>query len=194
MSGGLALAGVSPASPRQAGLAMLELLVALLIFSIGMLGLLSGQLAGKRVGYDALQRSVATGLARDILERVQANPGHVQAYRLGAVSGADQPLPDPSVDCDSTACTGAELAAFDLWQWQSRLLGGTGERAGTGGLLSPRACITGEGSVVEVVISWLGLTPAGPRQPLPCAVEEDAGSAMRALHRLRMVVQVAGLP
>lgn len=181
-------------SPRHQGIAMLELLVALCIFSIGMLGLLSGQLAGKRAGFDALQRSVASGLARDILERIRANPAEVQAYRLGTVGEVSEPLPDPVVNCDSVGCTGAELASFDLWQWESRLRGGAGARAGTGGLLSPRACITGDGNEVQVVISWLGLTPAGHLPSLPCAGEDDGNSESQLRHRLSMVTRVAVPP
>lgn len=172
---------------------MLELLVALLIFSIGMLGLLSGQLVGKRAVHDALQRSVAIALARDILERVHANPTQVHLYRIGEVGAAGHRLPEPPVDCDSTECNVAELASFDLWQWESRLLGGSAERAGTSGLLSPRACITGDDGVIEVVISWRGMTPAGVRQGLPCVMEE-ADDIGHMQHLLSVVTRVAGSP
>jgi len=194
MCGCLAAGRAAWPSRRLQGIALLELLIALCIFSIGMLGLLSAQLAGKRAGFDALQRSIATGFARDILERIHANPAHVQAYRLGVVGESGEPLPEPVVDCDSSECTGAELASFDLWQWESRLRGGAGERAGSGSLLSPRACITGAGDEVEVVVSWLGLTPVGYPQSLPCAGEEDADGASLPRQRLSMVTRVAGPP
>ncbi|RLA48698.1 MAG: hypothetical protein DRQ98_14465, partial [Gammaproteobacteria bacterium] len=49
----------------QKGVGLLEVLIALLIFTTGMMGLLSTQLAGKKAGYEATQRSIATALARD---------------------------------------------------------------------------------------------------------------------------------
>jgi type IV pilus assembly protein PilV len=182
------------ASRRQEGIAMLELLVALLVFSIGMLGLLSGQLEGKWALHDALQRSAATGLARDLLERIHANPAHVQAYRVGAIGAAGHSLPGPAVDCGSTACTGAELAAFDLWQWEARLHGGGGEQAGTGGLVSPRACIAGEGVEVVLAISWSGFSPAVSQQALSCAMEDDVGAFSRPRHRLDITTRLDTSP
>jgi len=191
MPGGVILAQAHLVPARHRGLAMLELLVAMFIFSIGMLGLLSGQLLAKRAAYDALHRSIATGLAGDLLERIHANPTNVHAYRLGAVGAADFWRPKPPVDCDATECNGIELAAFDLWQWESLLRGGTGALAGTSGLPSPRACITGDGNVVALDISWLGLTAAGSRQPLPCGAEEGLDGE-RPRHRLSIVAHVAG--
>jgi type IV pilus assembly protein PilV len=137
---------------------MFEFLIALLIFSTGMMGLLSAQLAGKKAGYEASQRSVATVLARDILERMRANPRQIDAYCSAGV-GARR-LPRPEADCYSVTCSAEELAAFDLWEWESLLLGDSESDAGnsSGGLVSPRACITHDGGTVAVAISWLGLT------------------------------------
>ena len=81
----------SPDAGGQRGFAMVELLFALLIFSVAMMGLWSGQMAGKRAGYDALQRTVATNLARDILETgvhvetADSYPTAAELLQLGAV-------------------------------------------------------------------------------------------------------------
>jgi len=191
MSGSVIPSVARPAPARQGGIALLELLVALLIFSIGLLGLLSGQLIGKRAAHDALHRTIATGLARDLLERIQANPANASAYRLGAVGAPDHTLPEPTVDCNATECSAGELATFDLWQWESLLRGGAGARASAGGLPAARACITGDGSVVAVDISWLGLTLAGPRQPLPCTAEGDVDDE-QPRHWISVTANVAG--
>ena len=52
----------------QRGVGMLEFLVALMIFSMGITGLLSAQLVAKKTIIEAGQRSMAIALARDILE------------------------------------------------------------------------------------------------------------------------------
>ena len=53
----------------QRGATLLEILISILIFSIGLLGLASMQITSKRANYEALQRSTAAVLAHGILER-----------------------------------------------------------------------------------------------------------------------------
>ena len=159
--------------PGQKGAGLLEVLIALLIFSTGMMGLIATQLAGKKAGYEATQRSTATALARDILERVQANPGQVTAYVVNNAGDQGNPLSIPAANCERADCTPAQLAAFDLWQWESLLLGTPEQHDGAnvGGLVSPRACIFQQGAVVSVAISWLGTTSA--RDPAESACGSD---------------------
>lgn len=189
MSGRLISAARAVAS-GAAGLAMAEVLVALLVFSIGMLGLASAQLGGKRAGYDALQRSVAAALAGDLLERIRANPVHAAAYAatIGG-DGGERPAA-PEVDCDRSACTGSQLAVFDLWQWGNQLLGTEAHDDGagvahTGTLRSPRACIAVTGEVVQVVITWLALSGTGTLLP------PDCGAIGASRHQLRLATFVA---
>lgn len=157
----------------QKGVGLLEVLIALLIFTTGMMGLLSTQLAGKKAGYEATQRSIATALARDILERVQANPGQTPAYLVNNAGDQENPLSIPATNCEQSDCTPVQLAAFDLWQWESLVLG-VSEKQGmsnVGGLVSPRACIFREEGAVLVAISWLGATSA--RDPVESACGSD---------------------
>jgi type IV pilus assembly protein PilV len=159
--------------PRQKGAGLLEVLIALLIFSTGMMGLIATQLAGKKAGYEATQRSIATALARDILERVQANPSQITAYVVHNAGDQENPLPTPVINCEQVECTPVQLAAFDLWQWESLVLG-VSEKQGmsnVGGLVSPRACIFRQDGAVSVAISWLGATSA--RDPLESACGSD---------------------
>jgi type IV pilus assembly protein PilV len=168
-----AVAGCVRSATDDRGVGMLEFLVALLIFSIGVLGLLSAQLAGKKAIFEAAQRSFATALTRDILERIQANPGQVIDYQVMAAGVAEHRVPAPGSDCDRTDCSAHQLAAFDLWQWEGLLTGEPESDAGisVGGLVSPRACITSNEGVVEVVISWLGVMP--PSQPVDSMCGSD---------------------
>lgn len=161
------------------GVGMLEFLIALLIFSIGMLGLLSAQLAGKRAGYEALQQSVATALTRDILERIRANPARSLDYRVTAAGKAGHRVPVPGVNCDITNCTPEQLAVFDLWQWESLLLGKSESDLGkyVGGLIAPRACITNDDGIVEVVINWLGVKAVSETEVSLCGSDGEGGDA-----------------
>ncbi len=93
--------------PGQTGYSLVEVLVALLITSVGMLGLAGLQLNSLRNTNSAGQRLEATTLAYDILERMRANR---RAATLGAYN--------IEVGEDSA---GAEPAAQDLAVWKSTL-------------------------------------------------------------------------
>ena len=91
-----------------AGFSLLEVLVAVAIMSIGLLGLTSLQLVSMQHNRDALYRARAQLLAEDMLERIRANP--TAAYASQTPSGN-------STDCTARTCRPAELAAYDLAQW-----------------------------------------------------------------------------
>ena len=104
------------------GFSLIEVLVALVVLSIGMLGIAALHIDGVRTGYSALQRTHAVNLAADMADRIRANP--TGNYDVGAgASGAA-----PAVACADTAsaaapgdCTSDQMAAYDVWEWRSAL-------------------------------------------------------------------------
>lgn len=174
---GTTRAGAHAACVRvsAAGVGMLEFLLALLIFTTGMAGLLSVQLAAKQATNEAARRSVATHLARDILERMQANPQISPAYQIEIPGTAGQRLPTPVVDCQHAACSAVQLAEYDLWNWESALLGESARYTdgNAGGLIAPRGCITTDEGSVTVVISWLAATAPAFQGALRCGQTLD---------------------
>jgi type IV pilus assembly protein PilV len=107
--------GRRPRFPRRAdGFSLLEVLVALLVLSIGLLGLASLQATTSRFNYNAYLRSQATSLAYDIAERMRANRDQAldSAYDVAA-------FPDPAPVCGAVA--GATVAERDISGWQSDL-------------------------------------------------------------------------
>ena len=145
---------------------MIEVLITLVIVSIGVLSSIALQLLSKRSNYDAAQRTTAAHLAEDLLERMRANPAALLDYSTVGVVGNGSRGVAPAVDCGAVAadCTEADLAAYDLWQWE-QLLDGNLELsagAGAGGLVAPAACIRGPAfggnGVYTVAIAWRGLT------------------------------------
>jgi type IV pilus assembly protein PilV len=184
----------------QCGVGMLEFLIALMIFSTGVMGLLSVQLASMKAVHEANQRSVATALARDILERIQANPINAAAYVARNVGDASRPVPVPVADCDDADCSTTQLAAFDLWQWETLLLGAAVKHRdmNVGGLLSPLACISHQQGVVGVVISWRGSSSASESPALDCVANgpdadvEMEGKNNAGRHHLQLSTYVAG--
>ncbi|MCY3814197.1 MAG: type IV pilus modification protein PilV [Gammaproteobacteria bacterium] len=96
------------------GFSLLELLVAVLVVAVGALGIAGLQLANIQNNRGALQYSVTTSLANDLVERVRANPGADYRTDLGTA-------PPPFRDCLANDCTSAQLAEFDLAVWKCAL-------------------------------------------------------------------------
>ena len=150
---------------RVRGFSLIEILVALFVFAIGILTVAGLQIVAKRTNFDAVQRTSATYLAYDIIERMRANPLQLAVY-VDDVLGEARPA--PGVDCRIAACTPPQLADFDVWQWQQAIDGVAeqsvvgGVAANTGGLVNPTGCIDGVPAggqgVYTVTIAWEGTT------------------------------------
>ncbi len=152
---------------RQQGFTLLEVMIAVLVFAIGMLTTASLQLTSKRANYESLQRTTASHLAFDMLERIRANTGALNTYTGGAqlILGGGTRGAEPAPDCDSVAdaCTSADVALHDLWQWEQMIDGATEISGGvaTGGLVSPTACVRGPAGggagTFSIAIAWRGV-------------------------------------
>lgn len=140
----------------QRGVALLEVAIAIVVIAIGAIGLASMQLSAKRAGFEAVQRTYASALAMDILERIRLNPGVLDSYdtTVGNASLGDT----APVTCSGASCTETQLVALDLWAWEQGLDGAAETRAGgsVGGLLNPTGCIVVDGRLVQVTIAWEG--------------------------------------
>lgn len=104
-------------SRLQGGFTLIETMVALLVISVGMIGVaaLHGQaLSASGV---ALRRSVAVGLAADIADRIRVNRGADVAYEAAA---ADNNCDDPTGG-GGADCTPAQMAAHDLFLWRAQI-------------------------------------------------------------------------
>ena len=126
------------------GSSLVEILVTVIVLAIGLLGIATLQLQSKRTNFEAIQRSTASMLTNEIIERMRNNASQLADYltSVGGGSIATEPSPDCS---DASRCTPQQLALHDLWEWEQMLDGASEQVSGvsTGGLVSPTACITG---------------------------------------------------
>ena len=121
-------AAMSRGKRRQRGFTLLEILVALLVLSIGLLGLAGLQTFSLRNNHSALLRSQAVVLAYDALDRMRSNRdqamlGTGSAYNTNYSQDAGS---YSATDCSSN-CTSSALATYDLAAWKAdveRLPGG----------------------------------------------------------------------
>lgn len=94
---------------RAAGFTLIEALIALLVLSIGLLGVAAMQLTSLRANNGAFQRTQATFLAQDIADRMRAN-------RTAALAG--------DYDCalgDAAPASPATIAEADIAAWKARV-------------------------------------------------------------------------
>lgn len=104
---------------RAAGFSLLEILIAVVVLSIGILGMASLQFASLRSNQQSYQRSQATALVSSLLDRMRANQ---RVAANGAYVLAVNTTPAAvTTNCASAACTPAQLAVYDLSTWYTTL-------------------------------------------------------------------------
>jgi type IV pilus assembly protein PilV len=128
----------------QRGAGMIEALVAILVLSIGLLGMLGMQTAALKYEQSSWIRSALSSNIASLADRIRANSGSLATAYTYTRSYADERAAieasntyfDPATDCDSTVCTAAELATYDMLVWRrdldQQLPGATGFVVPTG--------------------------------------------------------------
>lgn len=97
----------------QQGKNLVEMLIAIVVVSIGVLGIASLQIGGTRSTMETQFRSVATIYAREIIERVDYNHENVTSYELEV--GTEVSAPE---NCGANElCIESSLATYDLYSW-----------------------------------------------------------------------------
>lgn len=124
------------------GFTLLEVLIALLVLSVGLLGLAGLQTRGLAAVHNAYLRSQAVLLARDMGERIRANNNYLisTASDLKNEYTIDYERSHSSSDCVSNPCSPENMARFDVDQWllslANTLPSGDGEIDKTGTVYS----------------------------------------------------------
>lgn len=94
------------------GFTLIEVLIALIIMSVGMLGIAGLYVHSMQAGRTSMLRHNAVTLAGDITDRIRANPRAGAAYGL---AGANNNCVAAGIDC-----TPAEMAANDIFLWDQQ--------------------------------------------------------------------------
>ena len=145
-----------PMPSDQNGFTLIEVLVAVLVLTIGLLGLAGLQVTALRNNHNAYLRSQVSQLAYDLSDRIRANP-------IGLRTGSyDNPTAAQTAAClTTTGCSTAELARHDVYEWNAdlanRLPGGSGvvclDTSPNDGTPASPAC-SGGGTVYAIKIWW----------------------------------------
>ncbi len=123
---------------QQTGYSLIEVLIAIVVTSIGLLGLAAMQATGLRNNHSAYQRSQATVLAYDIADRMRANTSleikicqdcnpKNRFINTGAIDNyltrfMTHTAANVQADCETVSgCTRAQIAENDLANWNTAL-------------------------------------------------------------------------
>jgi type IV pilus assembly protein PilV len=149
---------------RQNGFSLIELLVSIIVFSVGLLAVAGLQTVSKSANFESLQRTSASHVANGLLEDMRTNGDAINVY-LGAPDlGGNVIAAEPAPNCAgmTAVCNAAQKAAHDLWFWESMLDGEQeiGAEGASGGLVEPTICIDGPAGggagIYTVTVVWRG--------------------------------------
>jgi type IV pilus assembly protein PilV len=98
---------------KQSGFTLLEVLVAMLVLAIGLLGLAGLMASSMRNNLSASHRTQATWMAYDIVDRMRSN-------RAGAVTGGYATAMGTAATCSTAFPTGT-IPAQDIAAWKNQL-------------------------------------------------------------------------
>ncbi len=172
---------------RIGGVTMIEVLVSLLLLTVGLLGVAGLQARMQTAGIEAFQRAQAIVLLQDMVDRINANRRNAANY----ATGADPLGTDSTLVCPAPPIT--NVALRDQCEWSTALTGATETKsAGTikiGAMSEARGCITVPVAAMprEVVVAvvWQGiaatLVPTATACGLGNAVYGSDGKLRRAM-------------
>lgn len=173
-------------SRRNGGVTLIEVLVALFVLAVGVIGAAATQATSSRLRQQAALESDAVALAASLAARMRVNPAQMalpdaaNPYLQLDYDGAAGAPADPPLHCfaDST-CDSAQLARFDLHEVERAVYAGfPGGRIAVcrdldaGGALPGWDCAGGAAAPVVVKIGWRQRTGSGApaREALPVLV------------------------
>lgn len=138
------------------GFTLLEVMIALVIFSIGLIGLAGLQGLGMKNNQTSYTRTVASQLAYDLADRIRNNPG----VNYDGLAASNSP------NCITSACTSSEMAAFDLFEWNASLT------STNNNFINPVGFVTRAGTTYTISIGWdedstVNSTPTSCNPPTP---------------------------
>jgi type IV pilus assembly protein PilV len=113
----------------QRGMSLIEVLVAIVVLSLGVLGAVGMQAASMQASKEVRYQAVAGAMARELAEKMRGN--HAVAiepaaadnpYLLDTTLNATTAINAPALNCYLQSCPlGTDIAAWDVYEWQLRM-------------------------------------------------------------------------
>jgi type IV pilus assembly protein PilV len=140
----------------ESGFSMVEVMVALVVLAIGLLGIAALYLNSLQSGRTAIYRTQAITLAADLADRVRMNRTAQAAY---ATLFADAEVPVAA--CDTIGgCTDGDLASTDLANWKAEIAQQLPNGEGQVAVTAPAGA--GEPATYVVTVRWAEVGQVAP--------------------------------
>lgn len=133
---------------RQRGISLIESLIAIVVTALGILGILGVQMRTLSDTSTTVRRAQAIRLIEDLGERMKVNPNALASIDKYETKFADEPT-IPSTSTCPTACSQADMVAYDLVVWKNNVKGNM--PSGKAAIFIPPA---GQSSQLGVMIAW----------------------------------------
>ena len=148
------------------GTTLIEVLVSIVVLTVGLLGLAGLQSRLQVSEIEAYQRSQAVMLVNDMASRMAANRRNASAYVTSSALGASCPTDTTSqVNIDKRAWCEAIQGAAEVNSASARV----------GALVNGRGCIElVSGNEYVVMVAWTGLVRLAAPTNLGCNLDQDA--------------------
>jgi len=142
---------LSYALKHAQGVSLIEVLVSILILSLGLLGVAGLQTTSLRSNQTAYFRSQATAAASDIIDRMRSN---LQGVANGKYDAVDSTILPSNPNCIDNGCNADQLADHDIIDWTNNALALLPSGAGTVTLDDMGTANDPSDDVFVVAIRW----------------------------------------
>jgi type IV pilus assembly protein PilV len=111
----------------ESGFTMIEIMVAVFILGIGVIGIAGMQLHALRTTQQSTFQTIAIELASGMADRMRANEHRmklvdsVNPFLNLDFQSTTETVAEPVVSCYASDCDAMELAQFDIYEWKSRV-------------------------------------------------------------------------
>lgn len=123
---------------RQKGVSLIESMVALLVISIGLLGIASMQITAMKQNANALNHSQAVWIAYNMADRVRSNISEFTNYADIDTSKTY------SQDCLGASCSNVQMVTADAADWSTQIQQ----------LPAGRGMIAGDATELAISVMW----------------------------------------
>ena len=187
-----------PLAGRHAGFSLIEVLIALVILSVGLLGIAAMVSVAMKSKGSSYLRTQAIAQAQAIIDRMRANRATAMAGyydftdangTVTATTGSGNPatgVTQQSCNGDTVSCTPVQIADMDMYEWQQDL-----QNLLAGGVASHvsyyiNTTVVSQFVQVQVALSWddtiantavNGVTASGPTAACSAATSTPASIA-----------------
>lgn len=126
---------------RARGFTLLEILISLLVLSVGLLGLAGLQVNGLHSNQDSYYLTQAMAQAYDMADRIRAN---MVGFTAGNYNDITTTIPSDK-NCKTQTCSAADMAQHDAFEWNT---------ANAAVLPNGKGTVTTSGNIRVITVMW----------------------------------------